>query len=136
MPDDLWSRGKCGLKVLQYQAAGLPVLANPVGVHPEMVRPGLDGFLPDTADDWVAAVRALALDPGARLRMGRAARASLERNYSVERWAPAFVAAIAGSGSGSGSGDPAADPASRARSPAQPARRGGEVSSAGPRQRT
>jgi glycosyltransferase involved in cell wall biosynthesis len=33
IPDDLWSRGKCGLKILQYQASGLPVLANPVGVH-------------------------------------------------------------------------------------------------------
>ena len=41
MPDDLWSRGKCGLKILQYQAAGLPVLANPVGVHHEMVEPGV-----------------------------------------------------------------------------------------------
>ena len=46
VPDDLWSRGKCGLKVLQYQAAGLPVVANPVGVHPEIIRPGVDGLLP------------------------------------------------------------------------------------------
>jgi glycosyltransferase involved in cell wall biosynthesis len=37
IPDDLWSRGKCGLKVLQYQAAGLPVIANPVGSHCEMI---------------------------------------------------------------------------------------------------
>ena len=44
VPDDPWSRGKCGLKVLQYMAAGLPVVTNPVGVHPEMVRPGETGF--------------------------------------------------------------------------------------------
>ena len=70
VPDDLWSRGKCGLKVLQYQAAGLPVLANPVGVHPEMIAPGVSGFLAATADDWVEAVRALADDPPLRHRMG------------------------------------------------------------------
>ena len=45
LPDDLWSRGKCGLKVLQYQAAGLPVVANPVGcTNVEMIRAGRDGI--------------------------------------------------------------------------------------------
>ena len=96
VPDDLWSRGKCGLKVLQYQAAGLPVVANPVGVHREMVRDEVDGFLADSPDEWVAAIRRLADNPVLRHRMGRAARSSLERNYSVETWAPAFAAAIAG----------------------------------------
>ena len=96
VPDDLWSRGKCGLKVLQYQAAGLPVVANPVGVHPEIIRPGVDGFLADSPDEWVEAVRRLANDVELRRRMGRAARASLEANYSIESWAPAFVAAVAG----------------------------------------
>ncbi len=55
VPDDRWSRGKCGLKVLQFQAAGLPVVANPVGVHTRMIEPGTSGFLADTADDWVTA---------------------------------------------------------------------------------
>ncbi|HEY3790136.1 MAG TPA: hypothetical protein VGL71_14850, partial [Urbifossiella sp.] len=40
VPDDPWSRGKCGLKVLQYQAAGLPVVTNPVGVQSDFVRDG------------------------------------------------------------------------------------------------
>ena len=96
IPDDLWSRGKCGLKVLQYQAAGLPVLANPVGVHPEMIRAGVDGFLVSTPEEWVEAVRRLAEDPGMRRRMGRAARSAVESSYSVAEWSPAFVAAVAG----------------------------------------
>ena len=49
VPDDLWSRGKCGLKVLQYQAAGLPVVTNPVGVHAEMIEPGVTGLAADDA---------------------------------------------------------------------------------------
>jgi hypothetical protein len=97
VPDDLWSRGKCGLKALQYMAAGLPVLANPVGVHTEMVRPGVNGLLPAGDDDWVSAVRLLADDPEGRLRMGRAARLSAETDYSVAAWEGAVVAALAGS---------------------------------------
>jgi glycosyltransferase involved in cell wall biosynthesis len=96
VPDDLWSRGKCGLKVLQYQAAGLPVVANPVGVHPKMIHSGVDGFLATTADEWVEAIHKLAADPDLRHQMGQMARSSLETEYSVQSWAPAFVAAIAG----------------------------------------
>jgi glycosyltransferase involved in cell wall biosynthesis len=96
VPDDDWSRGKCGLKILQYQAAGLPVVTNPVGVHTEMVVHGVTGWLATTPEDWIDAVRAIRDDPTLRLRMGRAARESVERNYSVAAWGPSFVAAIAG----------------------------------------
>jgi glycosyltransferase involved in cell wall biosynthesis len=83
MPDDLWSRGKCGLKVLQYMAAGLPVVASPVGVHVAMVQHGATGFLAETPAQWVHAVRRLAHDPALRRRMGRAGRYRLESDYSV-----------------------------------------------------
>jgi glycosyltransferase involved in cell wall biosynthesis len=96
IPDDLWSRGKCGLKTLQYQAAGLAVLANPVGVHPDLVVPGVTGLLAATDDEWVAAARMLAADPATRKRMGARARSSVESGYSVAAWAETFVASIAG----------------------------------------
>jgi len=83
VPDDDWSRGKCGLKVLQYMAAGLPVVANPVGVQAEMVRHGETGFLVETADQWSEAIGQLALDPGLRRRMGQAARQRVEAEFSV-----------------------------------------------------
>ena len=88
MPDDVWSRGKCGLKVLQYMAAGLPVVANPVGVHTEMVEHRASGFLADGPADWVEAVRALAGDPGLRVTMGRRGRQIAEERYGLPRWAP------------------------------------------------
>ncbi|MBX6315821.1 MAG: glycosyltransferase family 4 protein [Isosphaeraceae bacterium] len=98
VPDDLWSRGKCGLKVLQYQAAGLPVIANPVGVQATMIHPGRDGFLAATPEAWVEAVRTLAAEPALCDRMGRAARAAVQASYSVATWAPAVVAALSGRG--------------------------------------
>ena len=96
LPDDLWSRGKCGLKVLQYQAAGLPVLANPVGVHAEMIEPGVTGWLPRSPAEWVDRVRTLATDELLRFEMGRAGRASVEAGYSIKVWESTFAAAIAG----------------------------------------
>lgn len=83
VPDDPWSRGKCGLKLLQYQAAGLAVVANPVGVQADMVRTNETGMQATTTDEWVNAVRTLANDPERRKRLGRAGREQVEREYSV-----------------------------------------------------
>jgi glycosyltransferase involved in cell wall biosynthesis len=83
LPDDLWSRGKCGLKVLQYMAAGLPVVANPVGVQAEWVRPGETGFLAETAGDLARAVVRLADDPGLRRRMGARGRELVRARFSL-----------------------------------------------------
>jgi glycosyltransferase involved in cell wall biosynthesis len=94
LPDDLWSRGKCGLKVLQYMAAGLPVVANPVGVQREMIRSGGNGFLAKTADEWVEAVGRLACDPGLRRALGSVGRQLVEREYSVECGANRWLRAL------------------------------------------
>lgn len=95
VPDDLWSRGKCGLKILQYMAAGLPVVTNGAGVHPEMVRNGENGFLVETREQWVEAIGRLAIDPELRVRMGQAGRRRLEESYSVPEGARAWLAVLA-----------------------------------------
>src|SRR5207237_3454969 len=83
LPDDLWSAGKCGLKVLQYMAAGLPVVANPVGVQADLVRHGETGFLAETPQQWVDAVGRLAHDPALRQRMGKAGRQRVGGEFGV-----------------------------------------------------
>jgi glycosyltransferase involved in cell wall biosynthesis len=85
LPDDGWSAGKCGLKVLQYMAAGLPVVANPVGVQKNMVRHGETGFLVNAPHEWEDAVRMLAANPELRRRMGLAGRRLVEEEYPVAR---------------------------------------------------
>jgi glycosyltransferase involved in cell wall biosynthesis len=94
LPDDLWSRGKCGLKVLQYMAAGLPVVANPVGVQVEMVEHGTTGFLATTPQEWAEAIGRLAHDPALRRRMGEAGRRRVERDYSVAAGAARWLALL------------------------------------------
>ncbi|MGD0899906.1 MAG: glycosyltransferase [Thermoguttaceae bacterium] len=95
LPDDLWSLGKCGLKVLQYMAAGLPVVANPVGIHHRLVIDGRTGFLASTPAEWTAAVARLAADPALRNQMGAAARQRVVEHYSVQHWGPRLAAILA-----------------------------------------
>jgi len=96
VPDDQWSRGKCGLKVLQYMAAGLPVVANPVGVQAELVRPGESGFLARTPAEWVAALRLLAGDPALRRRLGEAGRRRVEAEFSLQAGAARWQTILCG----------------------------------------
>ncbi len=121
IPDGLWSRGKCGLKVLQYQAAGLPVVANPVGVHPKMIQHGETGFLATTADDWIEALRTLHDSPDARSTMGNAARRSVERHYSIKAWAPTFLGSLAGHAQPPAPKSCRSTPVLSGRSPTEPA---------------
>lgn len=82
MSDDDWSRGKCALKVLQYMAAGLPVISSPVGVNGEAVLVGETGYLVRDDNQWIAALQALAADPERGRRMGLAGRQRVAALYS------------------------------------------------------
>jgi glycosyltransferase involved in cell wall biosynthesis len=91
LPADDWSRGKCGLKILQYMAAGLPVVANPVGVQAELIQHGVTGFLAQTPEEWCQALARLAQSPELRQRMGARGREIAESCYEVRRGADAWL---------------------------------------------
>jgi hypothetical protein len=94
LPPHPWSEGKCGLKVLQYMAAGLPVVANPVALHKTLIIEGVTGFLASTPAEWVAVIKRLAASPELRIRIGRAARAYIEERYSTAAWGPKLAERI------------------------------------------
>ncbi len=91
--DDDWARGKCGYKLLQYFAAGVPAIASPVGVNAELVGDAR-GLLAGSPQQWEHALLALAADAGERRERGAAARRFVEEHYSYQRWAPELAAML------------------------------------------
>jgi glycosyltransferase involved in cell wall biosynthesis len=91
LPDDEVSRGKGGMKALQFMATGRPVVVSPVGVNAEIVQPGHSGFHARNATEWVDALERLALDPELRSRLGRNARNTVQADYRAEVSAAKFA---------------------------------------------
>jgi glycosyltransferase involved in cell wall biosynthesis len=89
--DTPWERGKCGFKLIQYMATGLPVVASPVGINKRIVDPGADGFLASTDEEWIHALRRLRDEPEMRSSMGAKGRIKVETNYSVRKVAPVLL---------------------------------------------
>ncbi|HHJ13126.1 MAG TPA: glycosyltransferase family 1 protein [Gammaproteobacteria bacterium] len=88
LSDSPWSRGKCGYKLIQYMACGLPVVASPVGVNTEIVEPNVNGFLATSQAEWRDALMHLIRDAALRRRMGFEGRRKIEAEFSLQVWAP------------------------------------------------
>ncbi len=88
LPDTPWMQGKCGYKLIQYMACGLPVVASPVGVNSEIVQHGINGFLARTDREWTEALKALIGDPELRRRLGTEGRKKVESWYSLRVQGP------------------------------------------------
>lgn len=74
LPDNRFTRGKCGFKILQYQAAGLPVITSPVGVNAEFVKDRINGVVAFDIDGWIKGICELVEDAGLRKQMGENAK--------------------------------------------------------------
>ncbi len=70
LPDDPFTRGKCGFKLLQYFAVGLPAVASPVGVNGDFLRSSNAGFSAETDEQWFEGVCALVRDERLRVELG------------------------------------------------------------------
>jgi len=88
LPDDIWSRGKCGLKALQYMALGIPTVCSPVGVNADIIQHGENGFLAATEDEWIDVLTRLLKSEELRRQIGARGRLTVERQYSARSQAP------------------------------------------------
>jgi glycosyltransferase involved in cell wall biosynthesis len=82
--DSEWERGKCGYKLIQYMACGIPVVASPVGVNKDIVKDGVNGYLAADESAWVRVLGNLIVDRALRKKLGSAGRDLVAREYSLQ----------------------------------------------------
>ena len=91
LPDQAFERGKCGYKLIQYMACGIPVVASPVGVNQKIVQSGKNGFFAGNIAEWQEALNKLAQSSSLRQKLGRNGRKLVESEYSLQTAAPKLI---------------------------------------------
>jgi glycosyltransferase involved in cell wall biosynthesis len=94
LPNDEWTRGKSGYKIIQYMAMARPAIGSAIGANRQIILPGQTGYLAETSADWLHALRHLRDNPADRQSMGAAARRRVEDHFSLQVMAPVLVEAI------------------------------------------
>jgi glycosyltransferase involved in cell wall biosynthesis len=92
--DDPWSWGKCGLKIIQYQGVGVPVVCTPVGINRDLVEDHVNGFYAKGPEDWEEKLSLLIENPTLREQMGREGRRRVLENYTRQSCAPRFFSIL------------------------------------------
>lgn len=91
MPDTDWTRYKCGLKILQYMAAGIPAIASPVGVNVEIIQHGVTGWLASTPEEWLNVLRQVLTTRADHAAVIARARDLVKQRYSVQAQLPQLL---------------------------------------------
>ncbi len=84
LPDDEWSKGKCGFKGLQYMSLEIPTIMSPVGVNTEIIEDGVNGFLAYSEKEWIEKLSLLIESESLRKKLGANGRKTVVEKYSVE----------------------------------------------------
>lgn len=91
LPDDEWTKGKCGFKALQYMAMEIPSVVSPVGVNTEIVEDGVNGFYASTQTEWISALEKLINHTELRRSAGKNGRTKVVNHYSVHSNSSLFL---------------------------------------------
>ena len=96
--DTPWEQGKCGYKLIQYMASGLPTVASPIGANLDVTIEDETGFFAATDTDWVDRLELLLCDAALRQRLGQTGRARIEKDYCLQQVAPRIVRLVTEAG--------------------------------------
>ncbi|MGM0581074.1 MAG: glycosyltransferase [Bacteroidota bacterium] len=91
LTDDIWSKGKCGFKLLQYMAIKKPAVASPVGVNEKILNESKAGFKAETKEEWKKAIGILLTDQNLRKELGDKGKEYVKKNYSIHSNSSTFI---------------------------------------------
>lgn len=91
LPNDEWSKGKCGFKGLQYMSLEIPSILSPVGVNTEIIEHGVNGYLASTEHEWEHYISMLIDNADLRKTIGKASRKTIEERFSIDSQKDAYV---------------------------------------------
>lgn len=94
LDDSEWSKGRCGTKMLQYMAVGVPAICSPESSVTDLIENGRNGVIARTDDEWIESISDLVHDRKRRRAIGLAGRETLHEGYSVRGWAPRFIQSL------------------------------------------
>jgi glycosyltransferase involved in cell wall biosynthesis len=91
--DGVYERAKCGYKLLQYAASGVPAVGTPIGVNDALLK-AMDGLAPATVAEWAEALTTLLTESAERRAARAASGASVADAYSYATWEGAWLDAV------------------------------------------
>lgn len=92
--DTPWEKGKCGYKLIQCMACGIPVVASNIGVNTTLVTNNYDGFLVNSNEEWFLRLKDLLIDKENRIKMGERGREKIIQKYSLQSQTNIFLKTI------------------------------------------
>ncbi len=84
LPADIWAKGKCGFKALQYMALGIPAVVSDVGVNAEIVEHDLNGCVCNTELEWEDCLEKLITNSVYLKKLSSHTRDKIVNNYSLK----------------------------------------------------
>jgi glycosyltransferase involved in cell wall biosynthesis len=89
--DTLWEKGKCGFKLVQYMACGLPVVASPSPANKEIIEINKTGYIASDTSQWEYYLDKLMREHELRADFGACGRQRVEKLYSYQFWGEKFA---------------------------------------------
>jgi glycosyltransferase involved in cell wall biosynthesis len=91
LPNEPWVKGKCGFKLIQYMACGIPSIGSNIGANKEIINDGSNGYLARGKEEWVQKISTLLKDVELRKKFSKQGRKKIEQNYSIKSVLPEFI---------------------------------------------